>query len=238
MFDLEALMTGPVRPLGPDCVPSGMDKQPTGQPVRLTRAGLEGDGHGDLRHHGGPDKAVHHYPLDHYAAWATEIGQHPRLERPGAFGENLAIRGLVEADVAIGDRFRLGTALIEVSQGRQPCFRLNLRMGLPDMARRMQQSGRTGWYYRVVEEGIVAAGDRLELLDRPTPCWTIVRLWRIFYVDTLDRESLSAMVALPHLPERWRAVALQRLRTGTVEDWGMRLEGTGPARQDIQRSDL
>jgi len=226
MLRVEAVMTGAVRPLGPKAVPSGIDKQPAARPVRLTMRGFTGDAHGDTRHHGGIDKAAHHYPLDHYSAWLEELGPHPRLAQPGAFGENLAVSGLVEQDVAIGDRFRLGTALVEVSQGRQPCFRLNLRMDVANMAYRMQRSGRTGWYYRVVEEGTVAPGDPLELLDRLTPSWTIERLWRILYVDTLDRESLSEMVALPNLPEGWRAIGIQRLSSGTVEGWRMRLEGS------------
>ncbi|MGF7146439.1 MOSC domain-containing protein YiiM [Sphingomonas zeicaulis] len=218
-------MTGTLRPLGSNGVPSGIDKQPIDRSVRLTSLGFEGDEHGDMRHHGGTDKAVHHYPRDHYSAWLQELGDHPRLRQPGAFGENLSIRGVLERDVAVGDRFRLGTALVEVSQGRQPCFRLNLRMEVPDMALRMQRSGRTGWYYRVVEEGTVAPGDTLALVDRLAPSWTIERLWRILYVDTLDRDSLLQMVAAAHLPERWRAIGAHRLESGVVEDWSKRLQG-------------
>jgi MOSC domain-containing protein YiiM len=224
-FRLEALLTGRVRPLGPAGVPSGIDKRAVDRAIRLTKRGFAGDEQGDTHHHGGPDKAVHHYPSDHYEYWAEELGAQVRLTQPGAFGENLAIRGLLETDVAIGDRFRLGTALVEVSQGRQPCFRLNLRMGVPDVALRMQQSGRTGWYYRVIEEGLVSPGDDLTLVDRLTPSWTVERLWRVLYVDTMDRESLSAMVVLAHLPERWRAIGLRRLERGAVEDWDRRLHG-------------
>lgn len=222
---LAALLTGRVAPLGPQQLASGIAKQANERPLRLTRLGFTGDEQGDTRHHGGPDKAVHHYPLDHYAAWQAEIGAHPLLDRPGAFGENLAIADLAEADVAIGDRFRLGTALVEISQGRQPCFRLNLRFGVADMARRMQASGRTGWYYRVIEDGEVAPGDVLTLVDRLTPSWTIDRLRHILYVDMLDRESLSAMAALAHLAENWRNTAVRRLESGVVEDWSRRLDG-------------
>jgi MOSC domain-containing protein YiiM len=221
---VRTLLTGSVRPLGPKKVPSGIDKRPVDGPVRLTKLGVCGDGQGDTRHHGGPDKAVHHYPLDHYAEWRKELGPLPLLDQAGAFGENISTLGLVETDVAVGDRFRLGTALVEVSQGRQPCFRLNLRTEVADMAVRMQRSGRTGWYYRVVEEGVVAPGDRLELADRVTPDWTIARLWRILFVDKMDRKGLSQMAALTHLPESWRAIASKRLGTGLVEDWSRRLE--------------
>jgi MOSC domain-containing protein YiiM len=207
-------------------VPSGIDKHPVDGPVRLTKLGFCGDGQGDTRHHGGPDKAVHHYPLDHYAEWRKELGPLPLFDQAGAFGENISTLGLVETDVALGDRFRLGTALVEVSQGRQPCFRLNLRAEVTDMGVRMQRSGRSGWYYREVEEGVVAPGDGLKLTDRVTPDWTIARLWRILFVDKMDRESLSQMAALTHLPESWRTIASKRLGTGLVEDWSRRLEGS------------
>ncbi|MDV3457313.1 MOSC domain-containing protein [Sphingomonas sp. HF-S4] len=222
---IDALLTGPVRPLGPRHVASGIDKCPQDRTLRLSFTGLAGDEQGDTRHHGGPDKAVHHYPSDHYSRWRDEIGAHPLLDRPGAFGENIAASGLTEVDIAVGDRFRLGTALVEVSQGRQPCFRLNLRFELRDMARRMQDSGRTGWYYRVIEEGEVGPDDTLHLLDRAAPEWTIDRLRRILYVDVKDRDSLAAIAALPLLPARWRETAARRLVTGTVEDWRKRLDG-------------
>lgn len=226
---VSALLVGGVRPLGEKGVPSGIDKRPAARPLRIGREGIEGDAQGDRRHHGGPDKAVHHYPFDHYAAWRAEIGPHPLLERPGAFGENLSTTGMSEATVALGDVFRLGGATLAVSQGRQPCFRLNLRFGRPDMARRVQESGRTGWYYRVVEEGVAAPGDALVLLDRPLPGWPLARLLATLYADTLNRDELAAMAALPALPENWRRLAERRLESGRVEDWGKRLTGEAGA---------
>jgi MOSC domain-containing protein YiiM len=188
--------------------------------------GLAGDAQGDTRNYGGTDKAVHLYPADHYAAWNDEIGAAPLLTESGAFGENLTVPGIGEAAVAIGDRFRLGTALVEVSQGRQPCFRLNLRFGRTDMARRMQENGKTGWYFRVVEEGDVAPGDALVLVDRAAPERTIERIRGVFYIDRLDQESLSALAALAPLAAGWRELAAKRLATRTVEDWRPRLEGS------------
>lgn len=221
-----ALTTGTVRPLGPKSIPSAIAKQPADRPLRLTTLGLAGDEQGDRRVHGGPDKAVHHYPGDHYPAWRADLGTHPLLDAPGAFGENISTLGPTEADVAIGDRFRIGTALVEVSQGRQPCFRLDLRFGARGVALRMQDSGRTGWYYRVLEEGMVAPGDMLQLVDRLAPDWTVDRIRRVFYVDMLDRDALRAIAALTLLPERWRLLAEKRLTTGTVEDWTPRLQGS------------
>lgn len=206
-------------------VPSAMDKRPTDTPVRLGPQGLVGDEQADRRHHGGLDKALHHYPLAHYAAWREELSADlaGRL-RPGFFGENLALDGLDETTVCIGDRFRFGDALIEVSQARQPCWKLNLRSGLPDMVRRLQDSGRTGWYYRVLEQGTVCAGNRLEPVGRPHPDWPLARVLHHLYRATLDRGALQALVTLPELASSWRAVFSARLETGCVEDWSARLD--------------
>lgn len=223
---LDALLTGEIAPLGTGDTPSGIDKQPVDTPLWLGHEGLTGDMQGDRKHHGGPDKAVHHYPYEHYAAWRGELGGAPLLDRPGAFGENLSTTGLDESTVAIGDVFRLGEALIEVSQGRQPCWKLNARFAVADMAARVQKSGRTGWYYRVIEAGRVAAGDKLRLVERRLPDWPLHRLWRILYVDTLNQDALRQMAALPGLPESWRRYAERRLASGRVEDWNRRLRGT------------
>lgn len=226
---LDHLLIGQVKPLGERAAPSGIDKHCVKHRIPLGPEGFDGDAQGDRKHHGGPDKAVHHYPFEHYAFWREEIGDDPLLARPGAFGENMSTTGLDEANVAIGDIFRLGDALIEVSQGRQPCWKLNARFDVPDMAMRLQKTGRTGWYYRVLEEGSVAPGDELRLVDRRSPEWSLRRLWRTLYVDTLNPDELAAMAALAHLPESWRRHAERRLETRTVEDWSRRL--TGQARR-------
>lgn len=225
------VLIGELRPLGPSGVASGIDKRPAAGPVAVTAAGLAGDRQADRRHHGGPDKAIHHYPFDHYAAWR---GEHPdlapRLAAPGAFGENLSTLGLTEAEVCIGDVFRLGSARVQVSQARQPCWKLNLRFGEPAMARRVQSLGRTGWYYRVLEAGQVAAGDRLELLERPHPDWPLARLLRLLHAGTLDRDALRAMARLPELAESWRVLAARCLERNAVEDWSRRLTTPSPMR--------
>ncbi|WCR09362.1 MOSC domain-containing protein [Paracoccus stylophorae] len=220
------ILTGRAAPLADSGQLSGIDKTPVSAALMLDTNGLAGDEQGDLRHHGGPEKAVHHYARDHYAAWQAEIGDLPVLAAPGAFGENLSQHGLTESDVAVGDIFRLGKALIQVSQGRQPCWKLNHRFGVRDMARRVQDSGRTGWYYRVLQPGIVAPGDDLHLIDRIAPDWTIRRLWHVMYVDRLNRHDLAQMAALDVLAEGWRRYAARRLDSGRVEDWRGRLEGS------------
>ncbi|MEX1826770.1 MOSC domain-containing protein [Luteibacter sp. CQ10] len=227
-YPIGHVLTGPVAPLGDGGAMSGMHKRPVHEPVRVTPTGLATDAQADLKVHGGPEKAIHHYPFDHYAAWRDELPPRPLLDEAGAFGENLSTTGLVETNVAVGDIFRLGTAVLQVSQGRQPCWKLNLRFDTKDMALRLQQSGRTGWYYRVLEEGDVRPGDALERIDRVTPEWTIERIWRIFYVDRLDYASLLAMSELPTLAEGWRRHARRRLESKSVEDWSKRLHGQPP----------
>jgi len=221
---LDTLRTGRARPFGPNGEPSAIDKQPAAAPLWLGSTGFAGDEQGDPRHHGGPDKAVHHYPGEHYPAWRRELPQLP-IERLqiGAFGENLSTLGLTEANVCVGDVFSLGGATVQVSQARQPCWKLNLRFGLADMALRVQQSGRTGWYYRVLEAGEVAPGDALRLLERSCPAWPLARLLHHVYVDPLNSDALEAIAALETLSASWRALAQQRLATGQVEDASRRL---------------
>lgn len=218
------LLRGRVQPYTRPGSLSAIAKAPVAGPVRIGEYGLEGDEQGDRRVHGGPDKAVHHYPRDHYRWWREQVGEHDLLRVPGAFGENLSSRGLTETQVCLGDRFRFGAAVLEVSQGRQPCWKLNDRFGVADMARRMQASGRTGWYYRVLESGEAAAGEALRLLERPWPQWSLQRIAGLLYTRTLDFGELRAAMALPLVPS-WRKLVETRLARGAVEDWGARIDG-------------
>lgn len=225
-----AVLVGLVAPFGPPGGLSGIVKAAASGAVGITLCGLDGDEQADRRHHGGPEKAVHHYAFDHYPAWRREIGSQ-RLEEPGAFGENISTVGLTEADVCVGDIWRVGTALLQISQARQPCFKLNHRFGVIDMARRVQGSRRTGWYYRVVEPGAVAAGDVLNLVERPHADWPLARLLNVFYGHEIDAASLSEITGLESLSPSWRALAAKRLERGAIEDQTLRLNGsrTSPA---------
>ncbi len=223
-----AVLTGRVAPLGDGSATSAIAKTSVEGPVAVGPLGLSGDAQADRRVHGGPEKAVHHYALDHAAAWRADLpGLPDLLERPGAFGENISTHSLTEHDVCVGDLWRAGSALLQVSQARQPCFKLNLRFGVSDMARRVQASGRTGWYYRVIEEGFVAAGDALDLVERPHPDWPLSRLLHHFYVDRLDAAALREIAGLAALTESWRSLAARRLASGAVEDWRRRLGEEG-----------
>lgn len=222
------VLAGRLAPLGPDARVSGIDKKPIPGPWRIAAAGLLHDEVADTRHHGGAEKALHHYAFEHYPQWRAEIGDRPPLEAPGGFGENLSTHGWTEETVCVGDVIRFGSALLQVSQGRQPCYKLNLRFGLRDMALRVQQSGRTGWYYRVLEEGAAQAGDALALVERPCPDWPLMRLSALLYHDKRNREGLAGMAALPQLADNWRALAKKRLESGRVENWSARLYGRPP----------
>lgn len=223
-FLVSEVRVGRVQPLGLRAVPSGIRKDRVAGPIAATACGLDGDAQGDRRNHGGPDKAVHAYSSAHFPGWAADLPDlAPQFQR-GAFGENLVVEGAAEADICLGDRWRLGGVLLEVSQARQPCWRLNLRFERPDMARRVQATGRTGWYFRVVEPGEIAPGQTARLIARPHPEWSLDRVWRLLYRDRLDRAALAAFAALPELPERWRKMAEARLANGRTEDWTRRLE--------------
>lgn len=216
------LLIGRLSPLGPKAALSGIRKHPVAR-AELGFSGFEGDEQGDTKRHGGVEKAVHHYCLDHYALWVSELGALDVLAQPGAFGENLAVEGLSEDHVCIGDLWALGEAVVQVSQARQPCWKLNSRFGLADMARRLQSSGRTGWYYRVLEPGPVMEGDALNLLNRPNSLWPVSRLINVLYTRKQDWRSLEEMASLKELSESWKRLAARRLETGKVEDWSKRL---------------
>lgn len=221
---LNVVLTGKAVPFGRPDTLSAIGKRPVDAAVAIGPAGLEGDEQADRRNHGGPDKAIHHYPFDHYPAWRGDLPDPaPLLDAAGAFGENISTLGLTEETVCVGDIFCIGTATVQVSQGRQPCWKLNHRFGVADMARRVQSTGRTGWYYRVLEPGIVAAGDGIALIDRPLPDWPLARILRAFYHDTGDLPTLAGIAALEPLATGWRTLARRRVDSGRVEDWSGRL---------------
>jgi len=208
---------------GPRGQLTAIDKQPVTRAQYLEQTKFRKDQQGDTVHHGGAEKAVHHYAADHYPKWAEELAESSvhNLEE-GGFGENLSTLGLTEDDVAIGDIFELGDAVIQVSQPRQPCWKLNERFNVPDMALRVQNTGRTGWYYRVLQPGWVQPDDPLRRVSRPQPEWTLTRVLRILYDDRFEPGELAA---LAELAPRLRDLAAKRLSSMTVEDWTRRLHG-------------
>lgn len=228
VFEVLELRVGRAGPLGPAGARSAIDKQPVAGPVAVDTLGFDGDEQADTKHHGGPHKAVHAYAIAHMPAWMRELPERAARFRAGAFGENLVLDGATEADVCLGDRWRIGTALFEVSQGRQPCWKLNLRFDVSDMARRVQDSGRSGWYFRVLAPGIVAAGDRGALIARPNPNWSLARVSHLLYHDRMNRPALAELAAIPGLPESWLRLVDARLASGKTEDWSRRIETPSP----------
>jgi MOSC domain-containing protein YiiM len=182
-------------------------KQPRAGPVRAHHLGLEGDEVANTRVHGGPEKAIYAYSDDRYAAWRADFPPHAETLVPGGFGENLLIAGLTEDTVCIGDRWRIGSLLVEPCQPRQPCSTLARWFDDPGMVKAMVENGRSGWYLRVIEEGVCEAGDTLILEHRPEGAWSIARVLETSYAKAPEPAALAMLAALPGLATGWAAWA-------------------------------
>ena len=184
-------------------------KTPVEDRVRVNRLNLEGDRQSDLSVHGGAEKAVYAYPSEHYEYWGREL---PGTDFPwGAFGENFTTEGLLEGDVRIGDRLRVGSAEFLVTQPRMPCYKLGVRFGRDDMVRRFLRSGRTGFYLAVSREGEVVRGDPVEITSRSDHDVTVADIAALYTHDADNQSLLRRAVALPALPEDWRDYFRKRL---------------------------
>lgn len=208
---LLSLRVGRIHHFGPAGQPSAIAKLQVDRALGVDTSGLAGDQHADKVHHGGIDKALHHYPAEHYSAWAAELPYQTALFVIGGFGENLSTLGLTEDNVCLGDIFQAGSATLQVSQGRNPCWKLNHRFGVPDMVRRVQDSGRTGWYYRVLAGGSLAPDDALTLIERPLPEWSLARLFKVLHAARPDRHALDELAESGLLAASWRDKARKRL---------------------------
>lgn len=188
-------------------VPTGAFKDSVEGPVPLRLTGLAGDEQGDTVHHGGPDKAVMCYARSHYAAWRADGIDLPE----GALFENLTVDGLTEADVCLADIWQVDGAVLQVSQPRRPCWKLSSRWGIPDLARRVQATGRTGWYLRVLTPAPVQAGQQMRLVDRAPGAVDLAELSRVMTVDKNDLPAIERVLASPGLPDGWRTALQRRL---------------------------
>ena len=180
---------------------TGIFKEPVSGRVRLDRLNLEGDGQADLSVHGGVDKAVYAYPVEHYAHWRRTLGRDFSF---GQFGENFTVSGMLEASASIGDIYRAGTAIVQVTQPRTPCFKLGIRMDDRRFLKPFLARGRTGFYLRVLEEGEVGAGDAIELVRGDPAGLTVAELLRVAYRDTEDVEGAKRAAAVEALSHGWR----------------------------------
>ena len=183
-------------------VMTGIFKEPLEGPVMMRTLNLDGDAQADLTVHGGPDKAVYAYPFEHYEYWRNEL---PEIKFPhGMFGENFTTEGLLEMDVNIGDRFRIGEADLVVTQPRLPCYKLQVKFGRTDIVKRFLQSRRSGFYFAVMREGEVQAGDTIELLSRDGNNVSVADIVRLYAFERDDLETLRRAVQVETLPESWR----------------------------------
>lgn len=224
------LLTGKVKTLGVEGAKdpmerpweSGMFKQEKNGPVWLSKTGLKGDEVADKKNHGGPEKALFVYPAAHYEYWQQDL----EIDSIGigAMGENIALVGGDEFTFCIGDTYQLGEAVIQVSQPRRPCWKPARRFKVLDFTLRIQNTGRTGWYFRVLQEGHIEAGDEFVLLERPYPQWTIAASNEVMYVKTDDLRLADELASCELLAVNWKRSLFRRLR-GQKENIKRRVYG-------------
>lgn len=193
-------------------VTTGIFKESVQQRVMLRKLNLDGDRQADLSVHGGKDKAVYAYPAEHYDYWRSEL---PGVDLPfGMFGENFTTDGLTEAEVNIGDRFRIGAAELVVTQPRLPCYKLGIKFGRDDMVKRFLASGRTGFYFSVAREGEVGPGDKIELISRDQNKVAVPDITRLYvskHYSAADIETFRRVTQVEAVPESWRSYFRARL---------------------------
>jgi MOSC domain-containing protein YiiM len=190
-------------------VTTGIFKEPTDGHVMLRRLNLDGDKQADLTVHGGVDKAVYSYAAEHYDYWRGEL---PSMNLPwGMFGENFTTEGLLEDNVNIGDTLQVGSAKLMVTQPRMPCYKLGVRFGRMDIVRRFMASGRPGIYFKVLEEGEVVKGDKINIIRKDKNNITVIDIVRMYIRDHGDIETMKRAIKIGALPEGWKYEFLQRI---------------------------
>jgi MOSC domain-containing protein YiiM len=183
-------------------VTTGIFKEPLDGPVMIGTLNLDGDAQADLTVHGGANKAVYAYPSEHYGYWRTEL---PGVDLPwGMFGENFTTEGLLEEAIYIGDKFRIGETEVMVTEPRMPCYKLGIKFGRADIIKRFLASRRTGFYFAVVREGMVGAGDAAELIGREQHEINVADITRLYAFEKNDLKSLRRAIEVEALPENWK----------------------------------
>ncbi|MGC3957133.1 MAG: MOSC domain-containing protein [Verrucomicrobiota bacterium] len=201
---------------------TGFYKRPVRGRVWLGYQGLRGDQQADRKYHGGADKAVCVYAGEHYPTW-REMLKLPEIAH-GAFGENFTVQGLLETGVCIGDIFQIGAARAQVSQPRQPCWKLARRWRIKDLTAQVEQNGRTGFYFRVLQHGWVEAGERFELLERPFPEWTIARANEVMHHRRSDFAAARTLASCPLLSASWKDSLWMRAENSEAADTSTRTQ--------------
>jgi MOSC domain-containing protein YiiM len=196
-------------------VTTGIFKEPVQGRVMLRKLNLHGDQQADLTVHGGVSKAVYLYPSEHYGYWRTEF---PGMDLPwGMFGENFTTEGLLEKGVYIGDRFRIGETEVMVTEPRMPCYKLGIKFGRADIIKRFLASRRTGFYFAVMREGMVSAGDAVELVGQEQQGTSVADITRLYSFDKDDVKSLRQAIQVEALPESWKGYFRHQLEKQTEQ---------------------
>lgn len=203
---------------------TAIEKSPVIGDIYLSLEGLEGDEWAEKLHHGGLERALHQYPSEHYSYWANKYPSGIEWQEPG-MGENLSSVGMTEDTVCIGDRYQWGEAIIEVSQPRSPCYKLNKRWNVDDFSIHMQKTSRCGWLYRVIQPGVVSVNQPLQLIERMKNPLTVREICDLFFGSPLEQNSLRQLQQQKRLSENWMSKVMQRVETGEVENWNFRLLG-------------
>jgi MOSC domain-containing protein YiiM len=205
------LYAGQIRPMPGDGRATAIFKQPLTGPARIGWEGLEADAQADRRFHGGLEKALHHFPLENHRRLSQRFPDLAEQFIPGAIGENIATAGLDEAAVCIGDVFALGSARIQLSQPRTPCWKIGAKFGREGITQYVAEQGIAGWYYRVLAKGEAQTGDALSLLERNADAVSLAQLWEVSHQRRPQPELLQRIADTPGLNEAWRQKLLQRL---------------------------
>jgi MOSC domain-containing protein YiiM len=213
---IESIQVGKPKTISPGWTTS-IYKSPIHGQVFLNRYNLEGDKQADLTVHGGLDKAVNVYPIEHYAYW-NQRARFPlckRINLPspsnGSFGENFTVSGLLESDVCIGDIYQAGSCVVEVSQPRQPCWKLARKFNQAKLPFWVQHTGKTGWYLRVLQEGSVQASDTLRLTQRNNPSWSITKANQLMYAPGQSKKDIASILECQQLSNSWKTTFEKRL---------------------------
>ncbi|MFY0215737.1 MOSC domain-containing protein [Bacillus cereus] len=206
---------------GGKVVHTGINKKQVKEPVYLSFVKFNGDGQADLIHHGGVDKAVCVYTGDHYPYWEKELNQDLVY---GAFGENITVSGMSEEDVCIGDTFELGQAIVQVTQPRQPCFKLAKKYNIPKLPLYFQETGYTGFYFRVLKEGWVSSVDTLKRLQSDPKGVSVAFANRIMHKEKQNIEGVKRILEVNALSNSWRKSFEKRI-SGEEIHTKERLEG-------------
>lgn len=222
---INSLFIGKIESRWPDKAPSAIGKRSTNATLCLEWNGFVEDRQADLKVHGGPEKAVHHYAAEHMNFWRRSFPEQAGQFVPGCFGENISTLGLNEGNLCLGDIFSMGSAKVQICQGRQPCWKLNAHMEINEMAAAFQRTALTGWYYRVLETGSVRVGDMVALIERPLPEWHLKRLINARFNPRLDPEQAEELSNLQAISESWREAFRKKQSKNFKENTAARLNG-------------